>query len=57
MSDVFDFIVVLEPQPEVHIRGDKDTRYENVGRVIVAVQKSGILKIGFISNPDLPGMK
>ncbi len=48
---------VLEPQPEVHIRGDRETRYENVGRVIVAVQKAGILKIGFISNPDLPGMK
>ncbi len=48
---------VLEPQPEVHIRGDRETRYENIGAVIVAVQRSGILKIGFISNPDLPGMK
>jgi biopolymer transport protein ExbD len=48
---------VLEPQPEVHIRGDRETRYENIGAVIVAVQRAGILKIGFITNPDLPGMK
>jgi len=48
---------VLDPQPEVHIRGDKDARYEYVGRVIVAVQRAGILKIGFITNPDLPGMQ
>jgi biopolymer transport protein ExbD len=48
---------VLEPQPEVHIRGDTETRFENMGRVIVAVQRAGILKIGFITNPELPGMK
>jgi biopolymer transport protein ExbD len=48
---------VLEPQPEVHIRGDREARYEYIGRVIVAVQRAGILKIAFITNPDLPGME
>ncbi|TAL00407.1 MAG: biopolymer transporter ExbD [Rhodospirillaceae bacterium] len=48
---------VLDPQPEVHIRGDKDARYEYIGRVIVTVQRAGILKIGFITNPDLPGVQ
>jgi biopolymer transport protein ExbD len=48
---------VLDPQPEVHIRGDREARYEFIGRVIVTVQRAGILKIAFITNPDLPGMQ
>jgi biopolymer transport protein ExbD len=42
---------VKEPQPEVHIRGDQDVRYEFVGRVVVACQRAGIFKIGFITEP------
>ena len=42
---------VKEPQPEVHIRGDGDVRYESVGRVVVACQRAGILKVGFITDP------
>jgi biopolymer transport protein ExbD len=44
-------IAVKVPQPEVHIRGDKDGRYEFVGRVVYACQRAGILKIGFITQP------
>ena len=44
-------IAVKIPQPEVHIRGDKDGRYEFVGRVVYACQRAGILKIGFITEP------
>ena len=42
---------VKEPQPEVHIRGDSDVRYEAVGRVVVACQRAGIFKVGFITEP------
>jgi biopolymer transport protein ExbD len=42
---------VKEPQPEVHIRGDQDVRYESVGRVVVACQRAGIAKVGFITEP------
>jgi biopolymer transport protein ExbD len=42
---------VKEPQPEVHIRGDSEVRYESVGRVVVACQRAGILKVGFITEP------
>jgi biopolymer transport protein ExbD len=42
---------VKEPQPEVHIRGDADVRYEAVGRVVVACQRAGIFKVGFITQP------
>ncbi len=42
---------VKEPQPEVHIRGDMDVRYESVGRLVVACQRAGIFKVGFITEP------
>jgi biopolymer transport protein ExbD len=42
---------VKEPQPEVHIRGDQEARYESVGRVVVACQRAGIMKVGFITEP------
>ena len=40
---------VKEPQPEVHNRGDQDARYESVGRLVVACQRAGIAKVGFIT--------
>jgi biopolymer transport protein ExbD len=40
------------PQPEVHIRADKDVAYEFVGRVIVDCQRAGISKIAFITQPE-----
>ena len=44
------------PQPEIHIRADKDTRYEFVGRAVATCQKAGILKVGFITDPELRGV-
>jgi len=45
-------VAVMDPQPEVHVRGDRTTKYEHVGRVIVLCQRSGIQKVGFITEPD-----
>jgi biopolymer transport protein ExbD len=45
-------VAVLDPQPEIHVRGDRGTAYEHVGRVIVLAQRGGIQKIGFITEPD-----
>jgi biopolymer transport protein ExbD len=42
---------IRDPQPEVHIRGDMDARYESVGRLVVACQRAGIAKVGFITEP------
>jgi len=44
-------IALLDPQPEVHIRGDWHSDYEPVGRIIYACQRAGIVKIGFITEP------
>jgi biopolymer transport protein ExbD len=40
-----------QPQPEVQIRGDGRGKYDSVGRVIYAVQRAGITKVGFITDP------
>jgi biopolymer transport protein ExbD len=47
---------VKDPQPEVHIRGDLEVRYEPIGRVIVSCQRAGILKVGFITEPPPGGV-
>ena len=46
---------VKEPQPEVHIRGDENVRYEAVGKLIVACQRAGIAKVAFVTEPPARG--
>ena len=43
------------PQPEVHIRGDMEARYEFIGKVVFACQRAGIIKVGFITEPPVRG--
>ena len=45
-------VAVMDPQPEIHLRGDRATAYEHIGRVMVACQRGGIQKVGFITEPD-----
>ena len=40
-----------DPQPELHIRGDKDVRYERVAQAMAAAQQAGVRKIGFVTDP------
>ena len=40
-----------QPQPDLHIRGDKDVRYERVAQAMAAAQQAGLSKIGFITEP------
>lgn len=40
-----------DPQPELHIRGDKEVRYERVAQAMSAAQQAGVRKIGFITEP------
>jgi len=39
------------PQPEVHIRADRDVRYESVGRLVADCQRAGIAKVSFVIQP------
>jgi biopolymer transport protein ExbD len=57
-DELFDFLAkesVKVPQPEVKIRGDQETRYEAIGRVLYTAQRAGIQKVGFITEPPDKG--
>lgn len=41
-----------DPQPDLHIRGDKDVRYERVAQAMSAAQRAGVRKIGFVTEPQ-----
>ena len=43
---------VMKPQPEVHIRGDKDARFQDIGRIVYDCQRAGIQKVGFLTEPQ-----
>jgi len=40
-----------KPQPELHLRADREVRYERVAQVMAAAQHGGLGKIGFITEP------
>jgi len=40
------------PQPELHLRADRATRYENVAEVMSDAARFGLARIGFVSDPD-----
>ncbi len=44
-------VATQKPQPEVQIRGDLAARYEGVGKVLLACQRAGIVKVAFITEP------
>jgi biopolymer transport protein ExbD len=48
-------VAVLNPQPEVQIRGDGGANYDSVGRIVYACQRAGIAKVGFITEPPVRG--
>ena len=61
-TELFEFLKkesVKLPQPEVHVRGDQEARYEFIGKVIFTAQRAGIQKVGFITEPPdkTPGAK
>ncbi len=43
----------LEPQPELHIRADKGTRYQVLAEVMADAQNAGVTKLGFVSEPKV----
>ena len=41
----------LDPQPELHLKADRNARYENVARVLFIIQQSGLQKVAFLTEP------
>lgn len=46
-------IAQKQPQPEIHIRGDRAVAYEHVIKVMGTVQRAGLRKIGFVTEPNI----
>ena len=44
-------ISAMQPQPELHIRGDARADYDAIGRVVLAAQQAGIARVGFLTEP------
>lgn len=51
LTDKLKKVATKKPQPEVQIRGDLAARYEGVGKVLLACQRAGIVKVAFITEP------
>ena len=51
LKDLLAKIAAMQPQPEVHIRGDVRADYEAIGRVVLAAQQAGIARVGFLTEP------
>jgi len=44
-------VATQKPQPEIHIRGDLNARYEAIGRIMYDCQRASIAKVAFITQP------
>ncbi|HQY27734.1 MAG TPA: biopolymer transporter ExbD, partial [Burkholderiaceae bacterium] len=40
-----------QPQPELHLRADRETRYQRIAEVMSSAQQAGITKLGFVTEP------
>lgn len=57
-DELFEFLkkeAVKVPQPAVKVRGDQQTRYEYIGKVLYTAQRAAIQKVGFITEPPDKG--
>ncbi|MDP2000618.1 MAG: biopolymer transporter ExbD [Rhodoferax sp.] len=48
-------VSTLDPQPAVQVRGDLSATYEGVGKILLACQRAGIVKVAFITEPPALG--
>jgi biopolymer transport protein ExbD len=51
LTELLRKIAVMQPQPELHIRGDVRADYAAIGGVVLAAQQAGIARVGFLTEP------
>ncbi len=39
------------PQPELHLKADRNARYEYVARLLYSIQQAGMQKVAFLTEP------
>ena len=45
-------IAAKTPQPELHIRADRETRYQTLAEIMADAQTAGVTRMGFVSTPE-----
>jgi biopolymer transport protein ExbD len=50
-------IVQKDPQPQVNVRADKDTKYGLINDTVQLLRRNGVRKVGFVSGPEHPGSR
>jgi biopolymer transport protein ExbD len=48
-------IVQRDPQPQVNIRADANTKYGVINDAVQTLRRAGVRKVGFVSGPERPG--
>lgn len=52
LKNQLDTIAKQTPQPELHVRADKETRYQILAEIMAVAQNAGVAKLGFVSTPE-----
>jgi len=47
-----DSIITMDPQPELDIRADKDTKYKLIEKTTTTAKNRGVRKVGFVSTRE-----
>ncbi|MGH8050605.1 MAG: ExbD/TolR family protein [Arenimonas sp.] len=47
-----DTIITMDPQPELDIRADKDTKYKLIEKTTTTAKNRGVRKVGFVSTRE-----
>jgi len=48
-------VVQKDPQPQVNVRADKDTKYGIINDAVQLLRRNGVRKVGFVSGPEHGG--
>src|SRR5688572_8220552 len=48
-------IVQKDPQPQVNVRADADTKYGIINDTVLTLRRNGVRKVGFVSGPERAG--
>ncbi len=50
----FRAVVTEHAAPELHLRADRNSRYETIARIMAAAQSAGLVRIAFVTDPAVP---
>lgn len=54
LEDALHVHAARQPQPQLHIRGDKKVPYEQVAMAMTAAQRAGMTRMAFITESKIP---